>query len=202
MSAAVGATFGAYFVILAMLGYVAWRRTSNLEDYVLGGRGLGAAVTALSAGASDMSGWLLLGLPGAVFVSGLAESWIVLGLVLGAYLNWRVVAPRLREFTVAAEQSVTLPEFLARRLADDSHAIRVTTTALIITFFAIQCQQILNLVGAEISQVMQCPLGTVKTWIHRARSELIRILCDRGIIEASGHNRRQARETQHAVSQC
>jgi sodium/proline symporter len=137
VSAAVGVTFGAYFVILALLGYLAWRRTSNLEDYVLGGRGLGAGVTALSAGASDMSGWLLLGLPGAVFVSGLAESWIVLGLVLGAYLNWRVVAPRLRGFTVAAEQSVTLPEFLARRLADDSQAIRVTTTALIITFFAI-----------------------------------------------------------------
>ncbi len=137
MSTAIGVTFGAYFVILALLGYVAWRRTSDLEDYVLGGRRMGAAVTALSAGASDMSGWLLLGLPGAIFVGGLAESWIVLGLVLGAYLNWRVVAPRLRAFTVAAQQSVTLPEFLSRRLAEDSHAIRVTTTVLIIGFFAI-----------------------------------------------------------------
>jgi sodium/proline symporter len=137
VNAALGATFGAYFVILALLGYVAWRRTVNLEDYVLGGRRLGAAVTALSAGASDMSGWLLLGLPGAIFVAGLAESWIVLGLVVGAYLNWRIVAPRLRGFTVAAEQSVTLPAFLSRRLADESHVVRVTTTALIIGFFAI-----------------------------------------------------------------
>ncbi len=137
MSTAVGVAFGAYFVILGLLGYLAWRRTSDLEDYVLGGRRLGAAVTALSAGASDMSGWLLLGLPGAVFISGLAETWIVLGLVLGAYLNWRIVAPRLRHFTAAAERSVTLPGFLAARLANDGPAIRITTTTLIIGFFAI-----------------------------------------------------------------
>lgn len=137
VSTAVGASFGAYFVILALLGYFAWRRTLDLEDYVLGGRRLGATVTALSAGASDMSGWLLLGLPGAVFVSGLAATWIVLGLVLGAYLNWRIVAPRLRGFSAAAKQAVTLPEFLARRLADNGPAIRVTATTLIIVFFAI-----------------------------------------------------------------
>ncbi|MDI3410217.1 sodium/proline symporter PutP [Bacillus sonorensis] len=87
-----------------MIGYYAYKRTSNLSDYMLGGRALGPAVTALSAGASDMSGWLMMGLPGAMFATGLSGAWIVIGLVLGAWANWIYVAPRLRSYTEIAKQ--------------------------------------------------------------------------------------------------
>ena len=88
------------------IGYYAYKRTANLSDYMLGGRTLGPAVTALSAGASDMSGWLLMGLPGAMFATGLSGSWIVIGLVLGAWANWIFVAPRLRSYTEVAGLSL------------------------------------------------------------------------------------------------
>ena len=79
---------GLYFAAMIAIGFYAFRRTSDLDDYMLGGRKLPPAVAALSAGASDMSGWLLLGVPGAIYASGLVESWIVIGLVVGAWLNW------------------------------------------------------------------------------------------------------------------
>jgi len=81
-------TFVVYIAAMVLIGLIAYLRTKNLSDYILGGRSLGSFVTALSAGASDMSGWLLMGLPGAIFVAGISESWIAIGLVIGAYLNW------------------------------------------------------------------------------------------------------------------
>ena len=89
-------TFVIYIAAMVLIGLMAYRSTNNLSDYILGGRSLGSVVTALSAGASDMSGWLLMGLPGAIYMSGLSESWIAIGLVTGAYLNWLFVAGRLR----------------------------------------------------------------------------------------------------------
>ena len=89
-------TFVVYIAAMVLIGLIAYLRTKNLSDYILGGRSLGSFVTALSAGASDMSGWLLMGLPGAIFVAGLSESWIAIGLIAGAYLNWLFVAGRLR----------------------------------------------------------------------------------------------------------
>ena len=74
-------TFTVYISAMVLIGFIAWRATKNFSDYILGGRSLGSWVTALSAGASDMSGWLLMGLPGAVYLSGLSESWIAIGLV-------------------------------------------------------------------------------------------------------------------------
>src|SRR5262245_51643486 len=136
MTSALGITFVLYFLILGVIGFIAWRRTRTASDYVLGGRRLSAPVAALSAGASDMSGWLMLGLPGAVYASGLGEAWIVVGLTIGAYLNWRLVAPRLRAFT-AAIRAHTLPEFFARRFADTSPWLRVVSTLLILFFFTI-----------------------------------------------------------------
>jgi sodium/proline symporter len=85
-------TFVVYIALMVMIGLFAYMRTKNLSDYILGGRSLGSFVTALSAGASDMSGWLLMGLPGAVYLSGLSEGWIAIGLIVGAYLNWLFVA--------------------------------------------------------------------------------------------------------------
>ena len=79
--------FAIYLVAMLLIGWLGYRATSNLSDYILGGRSLGSFVTALSAGASDMSGWLLMGLPGAVYASGLSESWIAIGLCIGAWLN-------------------------------------------------------------------------------------------------------------------
>jgi len=102
---------------------------------MLGGRNLGPAVTALSAGASDMSGWLMLGLPGAMFTQGISAGWIVIGLTLGAYCNWLYVAPRLRTYTELANNSITIPEYLGNRFGDTSRILRIVSGLVIIIFF-------------------------------------------------------------------
>ena len=128
--------FICYLVIVATIGLYALRRTNNANDYVIGGRTLSAPVAALSAGASDMSGWLLLGLPGAVFASGLGEAWIVVGLVCGAYANWHLVARRLRTFSERLN-AVTLPQFFSRRVAAKTRWPALVATLLVLFFFAI-----------------------------------------------------------------
>ena len=128
-------TFIIYLVGMLLIGTIAFRITNNLSDYILGGRKLGAAVTALSAGASDMSAWLLLGLPGALYASGVSEGWIALGLVVGAYLNWKLNAPRLRVYTELAGDAITVPDYLENRFFDKSNLLRVISAALILIFF-------------------------------------------------------------------
>lgn len=124
-----------YLVAMLGIGYYAYRRTSNLSDYMLGGRNLGSAVTALSAGASDMSGWLLLGLPGAMYVAGISSGWIVVGLTIGAYLNWLYVAPRLRTYTEVANNSITIPDYFENRFRDNTRMLRVVSALVIFIFF-------------------------------------------------------------------
>ncbi|MDW0110098.1 sodium/proline symporter PutP [Sporosarcina aquimarina] len=124
-----------YMAAMVFIGWYAFRRTSNLTDYMLGGRSLGPAVTALSAGAADMSGWLLLGLPGAIFDKGLPEIWIAIGLTTGAYLNWYFVAPRLRVYTQVTNDSITIPSFLENRLKDTSRLLRIACGLIILVFF-------------------------------------------------------------------
>ncbi|MEH7234697.1 sodium/proline symporter PutP [Bacillus sp. JJ1562] len=124
-----------YMVGMVWIGWYAYKRTSNLTDYMLGGRGLGPAVTALSAGAADMSGWLLMGLPGAIYVSGLVEAWIAVGLTLGAYLNYVLVAPRLRVYTEVTKDSITIPSYLENRLKDKSRFLRIASGIIILFFF-------------------------------------------------------------------
>jgi len=124
-----------YMVGMLLIGYYAYKRTSDLSDYMLGGRTLGPAVTALSAGASDMSGWLMLGLPGAMFSQGLSASWIVIGLTLGAYANWLYVAPRLRTYTELANNSITIPEYLENRFGDTTKMLRIVSGLVIMIFF-------------------------------------------------------------------
>ncbi|WP_282579579.1 sodium/proline symporter PutP [Niallia sp. NCCP-28] len=124
-----------YMVGMLVIGFFAYKRTSNLSDYMLGGRSIGPAVTALSAGAADMSGWLLMGLPGAMYVQGLSASWIAIGLTIGAYLNWLYVAPRLRTFTEHANNSMTIPAYLENRFGDKSNLLRLTSGLVIIVFF-------------------------------------------------------------------
>lgn len=131
--------FLTYLAAMVVIGFAAWRSTKNFDDYILGGRSLGPGVTALSAGASDMSGWLLMGLPGAIFVSGLSESWIAIGLILGAWLNWRFVAGPLRVYTERTGNALTLPDFFTNRFEDHSRILRVFTALVILVFFAIYC---------------------------------------------------------------
>lgn len=124
-----------YLIAMLFIGWYAYRKTVNLSDYMLGGRGLGPAVAALSAGASDMSGWLLLGLPGAIYVGGLGQVWIAVGLTIGAYLNWLFVAPRLRVYSFVTKDSITIPSFLENRLRDSSRLLRVVSGIIILIFF-------------------------------------------------------------------
>ena len=101
-----------YFIILLIIGYYGYRQaTDNISEYMLGGRNIGPYITALSAGASDMSGWMIMGLPGSVYSTGLSAIWITIGLTLGAYLNYIIVAPRLRVYTEIAGDAITLPDF-------------------------------------------------------------------------------------------
>ncbi|ATP41959.1 sodium/proline symporter PutP [Solibacillus sp. R5-41] len=124
-----------YMIAMLGIGWYAFRKTSSLTDYMLGGRGLGATVTALSAGAADMSGWLLMGLPGAIYVSGLVEAWIAIGLTIGAYLNWLLVAPRLRVYTQVSNDSITIPSYLDNRLRDNTKLLRIASGIIILVFF-------------------------------------------------------------------
>ena len=131
-------SLAAYFVAMLGIGLWAWKKSTNdIGWYLLGGRRLSAPVAALSAGASDMSGWLLLGLPGAVFVAGLSAAWIAVGLFIGALLNYIIVAPRLRVHTERTGDSITIPEFFEKRFDDKSHALRVLASVVIIIFFAL-----------------------------------------------------------------
>lgn len=124
-----------YMAAMIAIGLVAYRRTKNLDDYVLGGRDLGPFVAALSVGASDMSGWLLMGLPGAIYATGLIEAWIAVGLTIGAWVNWKVIAPRLRAYTEVSSDSITIPSFLESRVKDQSRTIRIVAGIIILFFF-------------------------------------------------------------------
>ncbi|MGD9186976.1 MAG: sodium/proline symporter PutP [Desulfobacteraceae bacterium] len=129
--------FALYLVLMLGIGYYSMRKTKNNEDFIIGGRSLGPITSAVSAGASDMSSWLLLGLPGAVFAAGLVDGiWISLGLVLGAYGNWYIVAPRLRAYTEKLN-AVTLPTYLSNRFDDDSGVLRTVSATVILIFFTL-----------------------------------------------------------------
>ncbi|MES5884994.1 sodium/proline symporter PutP [Bacillus thuringiensis] len=124
-----------YMAGMLYIGYWSYKKTSDLSDYMLGGRGLGPAVTALSAGASDMSGWMLMGLPGAMYATGLSSVWIAIGLLIGAYVNYLIIAPRLRTYTEVANDSITIPDFLENRFKDRTKILRFVSAIVILVFF-------------------------------------------------------------------
>ena len=132
-------TFTIYIFGMLFIGLLAYYYTNNLSDYILGGRRLGSFVTAMSAGASDMSGWLLMGLPGAIYISGLIEGWIAIGLTLGAYLNWLFVAGRLRIYTEYNNNALTLPEYFHHRFGSSHNLIKIVSASIILVFFTIYC---------------------------------------------------------------
>jgi sodium/proline symporter len=141
-------TFVGYLALMMGIGYWAYLKTDTVGDYILGGRKMGPAVTALSVGASDMSGWLLLGLPGAVYLGGLGEAWIGFGLVLGAWLNWLFVAKRLRIYTELADNALTLPDFFEKRFHDPKGLLRLLSAVTIIIFFTFYASS--GMVGGAI----------------------------------------------------
>ncbi|WP_142292956.1 sodium/proline symporter PutP [Bacillus cereus] len=124
-----------YMAGMLYIGYWSYKKTSDLSDYMLGGRGLGPAITALSAGASDMSGWMLMGLPGAMYATGLSSVWIAIGLLIGAYANYLIIAPRLRTYTEVANDSITIPDFLENRFKDRTKILRFVSAIVILVFF-------------------------------------------------------------------
>ncbi|WP_323841207.1 MULTISPECIES: sodium/proline symporter PutP [unclassified Moraxella] len=127
-----------YFLLMIAIGvYAYFRQQNDVEGYMLGGRNLSPAVAALSAGASDMSGWLLLGLPGYMYASGIVSFWIAGGLMVGAFANYLLVAPRLRIYTELADNAITLPDFFANRFDDSSHALRLGSALVVILFFTV-----------------------------------------------------------------
>lgn len=128
----------AYFLLMMAIGvYGFYKSTANVSEYMLGGRKLHPAVGALSAGASDMSGWMLMGLPGAIYLTGLGAAWIAIGLVIGAYLNYLLVAPRLRVYTEQADDAITIPDYFEKRFHDHSHSLRVFSSLVIVVFFTL-----------------------------------------------------------------
>lgn len=150
-------SFILYLAAVAALAYAAWRRTHGVRDFVLGGRSLGPGVSALSAGASDMSGWLLLGLPGFAYSAGMQAVWLAFGLAVGTWLNWRLVAPRLRLLSAELGDALTIPEYLARRFPAVGTWLRVIAGLIILGFFVVYTVAGLVAAGKLFETVFHIP---------------------------------------------
>lgn len=138
MESATFISLGLYFLAMLAIGLYSFKQANtDVEGYMLGGRNLSPKVTALSAGASDMSGWMLMGLPGAMYLTGLASAWIAIGLVIGAYFNYILVAPRLRVYTEVANNAITIPDYFENRFNDKSHVLRIVSSIVIVLFFTL-----------------------------------------------------------------
>lgn len=151
-------TFIAYFIILLAIGLYFYFKSKNISDYLLGGRGMGAWVTALSAQASDMSGWLLMGLPGAVYLTGVAGAWIAIGLFIGTALNWILVSRRLRVYTQNTN-AITLPCFFEARFRDPTGLTRIISAIIILIFFAVYASSGLKATGLLFESTFNVPYG-------------------------------------------
>ena len=158
------ATFSVYLGICLLLGFVAWRRTTNLKDFILGGRSLGPWVTALSAQATDMSGWLLLGLPGFAYLAGVESAWLVGGLMLGTWLNWRFVAQPLRERTEALGDALTLPAYFERAFEDRRGLLRPLTAFFILVFFILYASSQFVAAGRLFESLFGLPYAWAVFW--------------------------------------
>lgn len=129
--------FIAYLILMVVIGILSMKKTNSTEDYFLGGRGLNGWVAALSAQASDMSGWLLMGLPGSIYSWGTGKAWVAIGLFLGTVANWLLISKRLRRYTIVANNSLTLPEFLENRYHDKKRVLLFISSIVIVIFFLV-----------------------------------------------------------------
>lgn len=147
------AAFVVYLVLMLVIGAVYMKRTSNSEDYFLGGRSLGGWVAALSAQASDMSGWLLMGLPGAVYAMGTGQSWIAIGLFIGTVFNWMCISGRLRRYTIRANNALTFPAYLENRFRDKKKILLASSSIVVVIFFLVYTASALAAGGKLFSSV-------------------------------------------------
>lgn len=145
--------FGAYLLFMIVIGAVYMKKNESVEDYILGGRGLSGWVAALSAQASDMSGWLLMGLPGAIYALGTGQIWIAVGLFIGTVLNWVCVSSRLRRYTIKANNSLTIPEFLENRFRDKKRILLLISSIVIVIFFLVYTASALSAGGKLFNSV-------------------------------------------------
>lgn len=175
-------TFILYIALMVMIGFYAYRSTKNFDDYILGGRSLGSLVTALSAGASDMSGWLLMGLPGAMYLSGISASWIAIGLIIGAWLNWLFVAGRLRVYTEYNNNALTLPDYFTVRFDDNTRLLRIFSALVILVFFTLYCASGI-VAGARLFESTFGLSYTTSMWLGAAAT--IAYVCIGGFLAVS-----------------
>ena len=136
----IGIIFVLYICMMLAVGAFFMNKNDDISDYILGGRSLNVWVASLSAQASDMSGWLLTGLPGLAYLSATGSQeaiWTALGLALGTYLNWLFVAKRLRQYTEIAGNALTMPDYFEQRFRDKSRILRITTALFILIFFLV-----------------------------------------------------------------
>ena len=126
-----------YFGFLLFIGRYFYDKNASMNEYLLDNRRMGPVVTALSAGASDMSGWMLLGVPGALYATGIANVWMIIGLIIGAYCNYLFLAKRLRIYTEVASDSITIPDFLENRFKDRTKILRIISGLIILIFFTL-----------------------------------------------------------------
>ena len=152
--------FLVYMLVMMGVGVYYYRRTRNMSDYFLGNRKLGAWVTSMSAEASDMSGWMLMGLPGFAYVAGLNAGWIALGLALGTWANWQFIAARLRVYTELANNSLTLPDFFENRFFASSGALRIVPAIFILIFFILYTSSGFVAAGRLFETIFQLPYLT------------------------------------------
>lgn len=156
--------FVIYIAAMLLIGWLGYRSTEDLSDYILGGRKLGPFVVALAAGASDMSGWLLMGLPGEVYSTGISASWIAIGLIIGAYFNWLFVAARLRVYTERSGNALTLPDFFSNRFEDNKNILRIVSAIVILVFFTLYCASGV-VAGARLFESMFGLSYTTAIWL-------------------------------------
>lgn len=142
--------------------FFARRANADTEKFFLGGRSLGPWVSAMSAEASDMSGWLLMGLPGVAYWCGLADAfWTAAGLAVGTYINWLVVSKRLRRYSIAANNAITLPEFFSNRFHEKKKVIMGISAAFILVFFTVYAASCLVTCGKLFSTLFGAPYITM-----------------------------------------
>ena len=145
--------FAFYLAGMLLIGAAYMKKTKSSEDFFLGGRGLNGWVAALSAQASDMSGWMLMGLPGAVYAFGTGQIWIAVGLLIGTILNWAIVSGRLRRYTIRANNSLTLPKYLENRFEDKHKIMLLVSSVAIVIFFLVYTASALSAGGKLFNSI-------------------------------------------------
>lgn len=148
--------FIAYFVFMVAIGLYFFSKSKGAgeKDYFLGGRNMGAWVSALSAGASDMSAWVLMGLPASIYLSGMGQTWIAIGLGIGYAVSWIFMAPRLRRFSIAANDSITIPQYLTNRFLSKNKSLQILSAIIFLVAYTIYAASSIKACGTLFNTVM------------------------------------------------